>query len=50
MTGTGPVLALVASALVGRGIVPTDRQVEQPTLEDVFLRLAGEPVSAGDRG
>ncbi len=37
--GHGPVLALVAAALVGRGIVPLDLRVERPTLEDVFLHL-----------
>jgi ABC-2 type transport system ATP-binding protein len=40
--GTGPVLALVAAELVSRGLVPHDLRVEQPTLEDVFLRLTDE--------
>ena len=40
--GTGPVLALVAAELVARGLVPPDLRVEQPTLEDVFLRLTDE--------
>jgi ABC-2 type transport system ATP-binding protein len=40
--GTGPVLALVAAALVDRGIVPDDLRAEQPSLEDAFLRLTGE--------
>jgi ABC-2 type transport system ATP-binding protein len=44
--GSGPVLALVAAALVGHGIVPSDLRVEQPTLEDVFLKLTGH--TAGD--
>jgi len=39
--GSGPVLALVAAALVEHGIVPSDLRVEQPTLEDVFLKLTG---------
>ncbi len=39
--GSGPVLALVAAALVQHGIVPADLRVEQPTLEDVFLKLTG---------
>jgi ABC-2 type transport system ATP-binding protein len=39
--GSGPVLALVAAALVEHGIVPADLRVEQPTLEDVFLKLTG---------
>jgi ABC-2 type transport system ATP-binding protein len=42
--GTGPVLALVAAELVARGLVPTDLRVEQPTLEDVFLRLTDDQV------
>jgi ABC-2 type transport system ATP-binding protein len=40
--GTGPVLALVAAELVSRGLVPADLRVEQPTLEDVFLRLTDD--------
>jgi ABC-2 type transport system ATP-binding protein len=40
--GTGPVLALVAAELVARGLVPGDLRVEQPTLEDVFLRLTDD--------
>jgi len=39
--GDGPVLALVANSLVQNGITPTDLRVEQPTLEDVFLKLVG---------
>jgi ABC-2 type transport system ATP-binding protein len=39
--GSGPLLALVAAALVQHGIVPADLRVEQPTLEDVFLKLTG---------
>ena len=42
--GTGPVLALVASALVAHGITPSDLRVEQPTLEDVFLAVTGGPA------
>lgn len=45
VAGSGPVLALVAAALVEHGIVPSDLRVEQPTLEDVFLKLTG-----GDAG
>ncbi len=41
VTGSGPVLALVASELVSRGIVPDDLRVEQSTLEDVFLSITG---------
>jgi ABC-2 type transport system ATP-binding protein len=44
--GNGPVLALVAAALVERGIVPSDLRVEQPTLEDVFLRITGRSMQA----
>jgi ABC-2 type transport system ATP-binding protein len=40
--GTGPVLALVAAELVSRGLVPADLRVEQPTLEEVFLRLTDD--------
>ncbi|MFI5259168.1 MAG: ABC transporter ATP-binding protein [Candidatus Limnocylindrales bacterium] len=42
--GTGPVLALVAAALVAQGILPDDLRVERPTLEDVFLRLTGHSM------
>jgi ABC-2 type transport system ATP-binding protein len=42
--GNGPVLALVAAALVRHGIVPDDLRVERPTLEDVFLRLTGHSM------
>ncbi len=42
--GSGPVLALVAAALVEHGIVPADLRVEQPSLEDVFLKLTGHDV------
>ncbi len=44
--GSGPLLALVAAALVEHGIVPADLRVEQPSLEDVFLKLTGH--AAGD--
>jgi len=42
--GNGPVLALVAAALVNRGIIPEDLRTEQPTLEDVFLSLTGHGI------
>jgi ABC-2 type transport system ATP-binding protein len=42
--GTGPVLALVAAALVARGILPEDLRVERPTLEDAFLALTGRTI------
>nr|WP_042431494.1 ABC transporter ATP-binding protein [Streptacidiphilus anmyonensis] len=44
LRGTGPVLALVASELVAHQIVPSDLQVERPTLEDAFLALTGQEV------
>ena len=42
--GDGPVLALVAAELVKHGIVPLDLSKEQPTLEDVFLKITGRSV------
>jgi ABC-2 type transport system ATP-binding protein len=42
VTGTGPLLALTAVALAQHGIIPADLRVEQPTLEDVFLKLTGK--------
>ncbi len=44
--GTGPVVPLVAAALMNRGIVPEDLQVKRPSLEDVFLRLTGHRIEA----
>ncbi len=41
VTDHGPLLALVAAALVNRGIVPLDLRLVQPSLEDVFLNLTG---------
>jgi ABC-2 type transport system ATP-binding protein len=41
VSGTGPVLALTAAALVAHGIVPADLRVVQPSLEDVYLDLIG---------
>lgn len=41
VTGDGPVLPLVAAALVEHGMVPDDLRVEQPMLEDAFLNLVG---------
>lgn len=37
--GNGPVLALVAAKLVEHNIIPADLHLEQPSLEDVFLKL-----------
>jgi ABC-2 type transport system ATP-binding protein len=42
--GRGPVLALVASALVAHGIVPPDLHVARPTVEDAFLALTGREM------
>lgn len=42
--GSGPVLALVAASLVEHGITPADLRIEQPTLEDVFLKLTGQDI------
>jgi ABC-2 type transport system ATP-binding protein len=43
--GTGPVLALVAAALVDHGITPSDLRIEQSSLEDVFLKLTSAGTS-----
>jgi ABC-2 type transport system ATP-binding protein len=40
--GTGPLLAHVAANLVAHGIAPMDLRAELPTLDDVFVKLAGE--------
>ncbi len=42
--GRGPVLALVASELVGHRIVPLDLRVDRPTVEDAFLALTGQKI------
>jgi ABC-2 type transport system ATP-binding protein len=42
VVGDGPVLPLVAAALVEHGLVPDDLRVEQPTLEDAYLELTGQ--------
>ena len=44
LEGEGPLLALAAAALVERGIVPLDLRAEEPSLEDVFLKLTGHHV------
>jgi ABC-2 type transport system ATP-binding protein len=48
VSGTGAVLALVAAALVERGIVPTDLRAERATLEEVFLRLTFHPAEEAE--
>lgn len=42
--GEGPLLARVSSALLERGIEPADLDVQQPTLEDVFLAHTGRQI------
>jgi ABC-2 type transport system ATP-binding protein len=44
ISGSGPVLALVAAELVAHGVVPSDLRVERPTLEDAFIQLTGRAV------
>jgi ABC-2 type transport system ATP-binding protein len=44
VTGSGPLLARVASALGEKGQVPGDLHGEQATLEDVFLALTGKKI------
>jgi ABC-2 type transport system ATP-binding protein len=44
VTGTGPVLARVATALAAHGITPADLTVERTNLEDAFLALTGRTV------
>jgi ABC-2 type transport system ATP-binding protein len=39
--GSGPLLAHVAANLVAHGIAPLDLRAELPSLDDVFVRLAG---------
>lgn len=39
--GSGAILALVAAKLSEYGIIPSDLRLEQPTLEDVFLKITG---------
>ncbi len=44
VSGHGPVLLGVASALAERGLAPTDLRSEQASLEDVFLALTGKKI------
>jgi ABC-2 type transport system ATP-binding protein len=37
--GSGPLLALVAAALIDHGIIPIDLHLRQPTLEDAYMEL-----------
>jgi ABC-2 type transport system ATP-binding protein len=44
VAGHGPVLVLVAAALVAHDLRPVDLRVEQPSLEDVYLDITGGSV------
>jgi ABC-2 type transport system ATP-binding protein len=44
VTGTGPLLARVATALAAHDVTPTDITVERTSLEDAFLALTGRTV------
>ncbi len=44
VSGHGPLLVGVASALAERGQAPSDLRLEQATLEDVFLALTGKKI------
>jgi ABC-2 type transport system ATP-binding protein len=51
VTGSGPLLARVAHALVDHGQEPGDLRVELPSLEDAYLALTGAAAgSDGERG
>jgi ABC-2 type transport system ATP-binding protein len=41
VSGTGPVLVLVAAALAAHDLFPVDLRSEQPSLEDAYLELTG---------
>jgi ABC-2 type transport system ATP-binding protein len=44
VSGQGPILLGVASALAERGLAPADLRSEQASLEDVFLALTGKKI------
>ncbi len=44
ISGRGPLLVEVASALAQRGQAPDDLRLERATLEDVFLALTGKKI------
>lgn len=48
VTGTGPILARVAAALVERGEEPDDLEVARPTLDEVYLRLTRDAGPSDD--
>ncbi len=45
VTGTGPVLAYTAAALVDHGLAPEDLHAERGTLEETYLRLTEDGAS-----
>jgi ABC-2 type transport system ATP-binding protein len=46
VSGNGPLLARVATALAQHNIAPADLRVQQANLEDVFLTLTGRKIRA----
>jgi hypothetical protein len=46
VSGDGPLLAHIGAALIAHGMAPADLRLEQPTLEDVFLRITQAPAPA----
>jgi hypothetical protein len=48
ITGTGPLLALVAASLVQHGQVPLDLHADRPSLERVFLELTDDDAEDVD--
>jgi ABC-2 type transport system ATP-binding protein len=45
VSGDGPLLAHIGAALIAHGMEPADLRLEQPTLEDVFLRITQAPAA-----
>ncbi|MGW3481495.1 ABC transporter ATP-binding protein [Rhodococcus indonesiensis] len=50
VSGTGPLLARVAHALVAQGIEPDDLRPELPTLEDAYLALTADHGAGSGSG
>lgn len=50
VTGSGPLMALTAHALVDHGIVPYDLDVSSRTLEDAYLEVAAHAARNGRGG
>lgn len=46
VSGSGPLMARVATALAERDIIPPDLRTERVTLEDVFIELTGKEIRA----